>query len=61
MQAGEKGASVFMTGVIVAISSLVVAVVAPIIGYLVRMLIILIEPLIQHHNYIDSTCLHDIK
>ena len=39
MQAGEKGASVFMTGVIVAISSLVVAVVAPIIGYFVRTLI----------------------
>ena len=49
MQAGEKGASVFVTGVIVGISSLVITVVAPIIGYLVTILII-DPPIQQHHN-----------
>ena len=53
MQASKKGASVFVTGVIVGISSLVVTVVAPIIGYLVTILTI-DTPIQQqcHYNYI---------
>ena len=35
MQAGNKAASVFVTGVIIGVTSLVVIVLAPIVGYLV--------------------------